>query len=73
MTIPGDVLDEIHRELTETCRALIPESDRLLQLLLLRGRFVALNGSRKPPDSARQGWFHRMAGPAMVRATRRKE
>lgn len=32
MTIPGDLLEEIERELAETCRALIRESDRLLAL-----------------------------------------
>jgi hypothetical protein len=32
MTIPADLLEEIERELAETCRALIRESDRLLAL-----------------------------------------
>jgi hypothetical protein len=32
MTIPGDLLEEIERELAETRRALIRESDRLLAL-----------------------------------------
>jgi hypothetical protein len=32
MTIPGDLIEEIQRELAETCRALILQSDRLLQL-----------------------------------------
>jgi hypothetical protein len=32
MTIPGDLLEEIERELAETCRALVRESDRLLAL-----------------------------------------
>jgi hypothetical protein len=32
MTIPGDLLEEIERELRETCRALVRESDRLLAL-----------------------------------------
>jgi hypothetical protein len=32
MSIPGDLLEEIERELVETCRALIRESDRLLAL-----------------------------------------
>jgi hypothetical protein len=32
MTIPGDLLEEIERELAETCRALTRESDRLLAL-----------------------------------------
>jgi hypothetical protein len=32
MNIPGDLLEEIERELAETRRALIRESDRLLAL-----------------------------------------
>jgi hypothetical protein len=32
MTIPGDLLEEIERELAETCRVLVLESDRLLKL-----------------------------------------
>jgi hypothetical protein len=32
MSIPGDLLEEIERELADTCRALIRESDRLLAL-----------------------------------------
>jgi hypothetical protein len=32
MTVPGDLLEEIQRELAETCRALTRESDRLLEL-----------------------------------------
>ena len=32
MRIPGDLIEEIERELAETCRALIRESDRLRAL-----------------------------------------
>jgi hypothetical protein len=32
MTIPGDLLEEIQRELAATCHALMRESDRLLEL-----------------------------------------
>jgi hypothetical protein len=35
MTIPGDLLEEIHRELAETCGVLTRESDRLEQLVEL--------------------------------------
>jgi hypothetical protein len=41
MTIPGDLLEEIERELAETRRALIRESDRLLALAELN-RFAVL-------------------------------
>jgi hypothetical protein len=32
MTIPGDLLEEIERELAETCRVLVLEFNRLLNL-----------------------------------------
>jgi hypothetical protein len=32
MMIPGDLLEEIQREVAETCRALTRESDRLVRL-----------------------------------------
>jgi hypothetical protein len=32
MAIPDDLLEEIERELAETCRALLRDSDRLLAL-----------------------------------------
>lgn len=35
MTIPSDVLEEIQRELTESCAALMRESDRIVQLVAL--------------------------------------
>lgn len=48
MTIPGDLLEEIQRELAETCRALTLESDRLLQLAELNRLvvFVSLRHGR---------------------------
>jgi hypothetical protein len=36
MTVPSDLLEEIERELAETCRTLIRESDRLLALAQLQ-------------------------------------
>jgi hypothetical protein len=41
MTIPDDLLEEIQRELAETTRALICQSDRLLELAELN-RLAAL-------------------------------
>jgi hypothetical protein len=43
MTIPGDLLEEIQRELAETSRALIRESDRLLALAELNRLTVRLS------------------------------
>lgn len=43
MTIPGDLLEEIQRELAETSRALIRESDRLLALAELNRLAVRLS------------------------------
>jgi hypothetical protein len=68
MTIPGDLLEEIERELRETCRALVRESDRLLALAELNRLAVRVSLRLGRPVSIVE-LFEQLGGEAGELAT----
>jgi hypothetical protein len=68
MTIPGDLLEEIERELAETCRALVRESDRLLALAELNRLAVRVSLRLGRPISIVE-LFEQLAGESGDLAT----